>query len=103
MNTRLGHGSRNCPHQAGVDASDLVHERLATAQLRLGLSATQAPAGHQRHSQDASIGRCGEIAQLVEHVAENRGVPSSSLGLAIRCLTASVSVNDTAVPAFAAM
>ena len=33
----------------------------------------------------ASIGRrSGEIAQLVEHTTENRGVPSSSLGLAIR-------------------
>ena len=31
----------------------------------------------------ASIGRRGEIAQLVEHTTENRGVPSSSLGLAI--------------------
>jgi hypothetical protein len=27
--------------------------------------------------------RLGEIAQLVEHTTENRGVPSSSLGLAI--------------------
>jgi hypothetical protein len=30
---------------------------------------------------------CGEIAQLVEHSTENRGVPGSSPGLAIRfCL-----------------
>ena len=30
-----------------------------------------------------SIEQRGEIAQLVEHTTENRGVPSSSLGLAI--------------------
>ncbi len=41
------------------------------------------PRGGQR---GASIGRRGEIAQLVEHTTENRGVPGSSPGLAIsRC------------------
>ena len=30
----------------------------------------------------ASIGRRGEIAQLVEHTTENRGVPGSNPGLA---------------------
>ena len=36
-----------------------------------------------RSSASASITLSGEIAQLVEHTTENRGVPSSSLGLAI--------------------
>lgn len=33
-------------------------------------------------------GTVGEIAQLVEHTTENRGVPSSSLGLAMRIVPA---------------
>lgn len=37
----------------------------------------------RRQSAAVKIGEYGEIAQLVEHTTENRGVPSSSLGLAI--------------------
>ena len=36
----------------------------------------------------ASLSAHGEIAQLVEHTTENRGVPGSSPGLAIRKLPA---------------
>ena len=39
--------------------------------------------GRSGRHRGASIGRRGEIAQLVEHTTENRGVPSSNLGLAI--------------------
>jgi hypothetical protein len=35
-------------------------------------------------AENARIGGRGEIAQLVEHSTENRGVPSSSLGLAMQ-------------------
>ena len=40
--------------------------------------------GHRTARRRASLGAHGEIAQLVEHTTENRGVPGSSPGLAIR-------------------
>src|ERR1700736_4999204 len=45
-----------------------------------GMARSERPSAQGRAG---SIGRRGEIAQLVEHTTENRGVPSSSLGLAI--------------------
>ena len=46
---------------------------------RLAHSALRPPAHARRR---ASLGAHGEIAQLVEHTTENRGVPGSSPGLA---------------------
>jgi dodecin len=43
----------------------------------------QSPAAAE-HPDAGTIIRCGGIAQLVEHTTENRGVPGSSPGLAIR-------------------
>src|SRR4051794_35169888 len=55
----------------------VVVSALALRRLR---TAWPAPAKPGRR---ASLGAHGEIAQLVEHTTENRGVPGSSPGLAI--------------------
>ena len=51
--------------------------------VRLGGGPPIRPAALNRWPINARIGGRGEIAQLVEHTTENRGVPGSNPGLAI--------------------
>ena len=76
----------------GVQDAFLVSGCLLTVVTLLAVPrlrrAWPAPArGHRR----ASLGAHGEIAQLVEHTTENRGVPGSSPGLAISVAAPAVS------------
>jgi hypothetical protein len=51
--------------------------------VRLGGGPPIRPAALNRRPINARIGGRGEIAQLVEHTTENRGVPGSNPGLAM--------------------
>ncbi len=84
---RLGQGRENAKQflRDNPETTQAIEDRL---RKELGLTREEAPAGVARSRQRGPL-RCkipflagGQVAQLVEHSAENRGVPSSILGLA---------------------
>src|ERR1700749_191237 len=89
MNSRLLDGipASILPPAAAVTLCCATNTRYEQESGALHRKATWAqPRGQAERNSLASLGQ-GEIAQLVEHTTENRGVPGSSPGLAIAILS----------------